>query len=53
LLKIFKIRGTPVSDEWNGINELAGWKNDFPQYVKEDISNHVPGLSPDGLDLLE
>lgn len=53
LLKIFKIRGTPSADEWNGITELAGYKSDFPIYEKEDLSNHVPGLSQDGLDLLE
>jgi len=29
LNKIFKIRGTPASDEWPGITELAGYKNDF------------------------
>jgi serine/threonine protein kinase len=52
LLKIFKIRGTPSADEWNGITELPEYKTDFPIYEKEDLSNHVPGLSADGLDLL-
>lgn len=53
LLKIFKIRGTPCADEWAGITDLAGYKADFPQYEKEDLAAHVPGLSADGLDLLE
>lgn len=53
LLKIFKIRGTPSADEWAGITDLAGYKADFPIYEQEDLANHVPGLSPDGLDLLE
>ena len=53
LNKIFKIRGTPSSEEWYGITELSGYKNDFPVYEQEDLSKHVPGLSADGLDLLE
>ena len=53
LNKIFKMRGTPAADEWSGITELSGYKPDFPIYEKEDISKHVPGLSADGLDLLE
>lgn len=32
LNKIFKIRGTPAQNEWAGITELAGYKNDFTQY---------------------
>jgi len=32
---------------------LSGYKPDFPLYEKEDLSKHVPGLSADGLDLLE
>ena len=51
--KIFKIRGTPSADEWPGIVDLQGYKPDFPVYEKEDISKHVPSLSPDGIDLLE
>jgi len=53
LNKIFKIRGTPASDEWPGITELAGYKNDFHLYKQEDLGNYVPGLSPEGLDLME
>lgn len=32
---------------------MQGYRTDFPQYEKEDLSKHVPGLSPEGLDLLE
>lgn len=53
LLKIFKIRGTPAPNEWPGIQDLSGYKADFPVYEKEDLSKYVPGLSPEGLDLLE
>lgn len=52
LSKIFQIRGTPASDEWAGITELTGYKSDFPQHEKKDISQFVP-LPPDGIDLLE
>ena len=50
--KIFKIRGTPASDEWAGITELSGYKADFPVHQKEDLSDYV-GLPAEGLDLLE
>lgn len=53
LNKIFKIRGTPSANEWHGITELSGYKQDFPMYEKEDLGKHVPGLSAEGLDLLE
>lgn len=55
LSKIFKIRGTPNADEWPNVTKLPGYKSDFTvqDKDKEDLSNYVPGLSPDGLDLLE
>ena len=53
LLRIFKIMGTPAADEWVGITELQGYRDDFPSCVKDDITKHVQGLSPEGIDLLE
>lgn len=53
LNKIFKIRGTPTPDEWPGIQELPGYKADFPMYEKDNIAYHLPGLDADGIDLLE
>ena len=53
LLKIFKIMGTPAPDEWSGITDLQGYRDDFPQLERDDLSKHVPGLSPEGIDLLE
>lgn len=53
LNKIFKIRGTPTPDEWPGIQELPGYKPDFPMYEKDNIAYHLPGLDADGIDLLE
>ena len=32
---------------------MQGYRTDFPQFEKEDISKYVPTLSPEGLDLLE
>ena len=46
-------RGTPDPNEWPGITELTGYKPDFPQYQKEELSKHVPGLSEEGMNLLE
>lgn len=53
LTKIFKIRGTPTPEEWPGIQDLSGYKNDFPVYEKENIANHIQGLDVEGIDLLE
>ena len=53
LTKIFKIRGTPTTEEWPGIQDLAGYKSDFPIFEKDDLSKHVPGLDQEGLELLE
>jgi cyclin-dependent kinase len=59
LNKIFKIRGTPNPDDWPGITDLTGYKNDFPQYEKEKISNYLKNaegkvlLDDEGIDLLE
>lgn len=53
LYKIFKIRGTPTPDEWPGIQDLQGYKADFPVYEKDNIANYVPGLDAEGIDLLE
>jgi cyclin-dependent kinase len=53
LNRIFKIRGTPNAEEWPGIQELPGYKPDFPVYEKENIANHIQGLDAEGIDLLE
>jgi cyclin-dependent kinase len=53
LLRIFKIRGTPSSDNWSSLKDLALYKPDFPKYPGEPLSKSVPKLDSDGLDLLD
>jgi len=53
LLKIFKIRGTPTEEKWPGIVQLPEYKKSFPMYKGQKITTTVPGLPPEGYDLLE
>eukprot|EP00831_Metopus_contortus_P025720 TRINITY_DN2208_c0_g3_i2.p1 TRINITY_DN2208_c0_g3~~TRINITY_DN2208_c0_g3_i2.p1 ORF type:complete len:249 (-),score=39.87 TRINITY_DN2208_c0_g3_i2:68-814(-) len=53
LLKIFKIRGTPVLEEWPSVKELPQYKADFPKFSPQPLIKCVPTLDPKGLDLLE
>lgn len=50
--KIFKIRGTPSSEDWPDMTDLPLYE-DLPQYEQQDISELVPDLPEDGLELLE
>jgi len=52
LIKIFKIMGTPTSEDFPDFNELTEWRDDFPKYKQKDIKNIVPGLQENGIDLL-
>ena len=53
LEQIFKIKGTPTEEEWPGFKEMRGYRKSFEEYPKTDLSNHIPGIDADGLDLLE
>lgn len=51
--KIFKIRGTPTTDEWPDMAELPLYKDDFPIYDAKSLLDIVPELNEEGLDLLD
>lgn len=54
--KIFRIKGTPDPEKWPGMKDLPLYedlKDNLPQYEPADISEFVPDLDPEGLDLLE
>lgn len=54
--KIFRIKGTPDPEKWPGMKDLPLYedlKDNLPQYEPADLSEFVPGLEDDGLDLLE
>ncbi|KAJ7544962.1 hypothetical protein O6H91_09G100600 [Diphasiastrum complanatum] len=51
LLHIFRVLGTPDEDMWPGVSKLRDW-HEYPQWQPQDIGRVVPGLDPNGLDLL-
>lgn len=50
--KIFKIRGTPTTEDWPDMTDLPLYE-ELPQYETQDLSELVPDLPEDGLELLE
>ena len=53
--KIFRIRGTPTSDnypEFNAFKKYSEEKRIIKNYPVDDIKNYVPNLDHNGLDLL-
>eukprot|EP01068_Selenidium_serpulae_P012115 Selendium_serpulae@DN5772_c0_g1_i6.p1 len=53
LIRIFKSLGTPDPESWPGIVQLPEWKPDFPVNEPKNLSEIVPSLDPDGVDLLK
>lgn len=53
IYKIFRILGTPNEDVWKGVSELPNYKILFPIWPPKYISEIVPGLELEGLNLLE
>lgn len=53
IFKIFRVMGTPTEDTWPGVTSLPDFKHTFPKWSKKDLSDHVAGLDPHGVDLLE
>ena len=53
LQQIFKIRGTPTENEWPGFTQMKGYRSDFQQFEKVDLSKEFPSLDSDGIDLME
>ena len=51
--KIFKIRGTPADEVWPQMKELPLYKEDMPRHETVPLSEVVPRLDEEGLDLLE
>lgn len=41
LHKIFQILGTPNEQTWPGVSKLPAWRNDFPQWKAQNLSNFL------------
>jgi len=52
LLKIFRLLGTPNTDNYPDIVNLPDWNPDFPVYRGKNIMNIVPGLTQPGYEIL-
>lgn len=44
--------GTPDDEMWPKVSELPNYKTQFPKWRRQPLSNSVPRLSSDGVDLL-
>ena len=45
--------GTPNDEIWPGVSQLPDYKPSFPHWSPQDLSEHVPGLDEEGLDILK
>ncbi|KAJ8306821.1 hypothetical protein KUTeg_014905 [Tegillarca granosa] len=52
LFRIFRSLGTPDETIWPGVSELPDYKSTFPKWPQQSVSNIVPHLAGEGLDLL-
>ncbi|EOR04776.1 Cyclin-dependent kinase 1 [Wallemia ichthyophaga EXF-994] len=52
IFKIFRVLGTPNEEIWPGVKSLPDYKTTFPQWSRVDLYKAVPGLEPEGIDLL-
>lgn len=53
IFKIFRLLGTPNEDTWPGVTSMPDFKSSFPQWSRRSLERAVPGLDPDGIDLLD
>jgi len=52
LFKIFQALGTPSDQTWHGVHSLPEYAQTFPKWQGKAISELVPNLCPEGIDLL-
>eukprot|EP00193_Tetraselmis_chui_P000782 CAMPEP_0177759602 /NCGR_PEP_ID=MMETSP0491_2-20121128/4820_1 /TAXON_ID=63592 /ORGANISM="Tetraselmis chuii, Strain PLY429" /LENGTH=483 /DNA_ID=CAMNT_0019275443 /DNA_START=128 /DNA_END=1579 /DNA_ORIENTATION=- len=53
LFQIFRLLGTPNENVWPGVSELEDYKEAFPKWRPQSLTNAVPTLDPLGHDLLQ
>lgn len=52
LFRIFRTLGTPSEAMWPGVTQLPDYKGSFPKWSRKGLEEIVPGLEPEGKDLL-
>ena len=53
IFRIFRILGTPNEEIWPDVNYLPDFISSFPQWKKKPLSEAVPSLDANGIDLLD
>lgn len=53
LFRIFRSLGTPSEETWPGVSTMPDFKPTFPNWKSNVLKSLVPGITDDGLDLLE
>ncbi|KAF7792014.1 hypothetical protein EIP86_003041 [Pleurotus ostreatoroseus] len=53
IFKIFRILGTPTEETWPGLKELPDYKDSFPHWHAQDLTDHISNLDDNGIDLLK
>ena len=49
----YRVLGTPNEKLWPGVTQLKDYKSDFPKWNPKDLSEVLPELDADGIDLLK
>jgi len=52
LYRIFRTLGTPNEGNWPGVSKLKDYKKTFPNWNSSPLSNFLPNLDYQGLDLI-
>ncbi|CAL5365169.1 unnamed protein product [Camellia sinensis] len=52
LRRIFSIMGKPTEETWPGVTSLCPYLENFAVNEPKNLADEVPGLEPDGVDLL-
>ncbi|KAL5032465.1 Cyclin-dependent kinase catalytic subunit, variant 2 [Batrachochytrium dendrobatidis] len=53
IFRIFRALGTPTETTWPGFSSLPDYKPNFPTWSPQSMTELVPNLDMDGLDLLQ
>uniref|UniRef100_A0A1A9VJA0 Protein kinase domain-containing protein n=1 Tax=Glossina austeni TaxID=7395 RepID=A0A1A9VJA0_GLOAU len=53
LFRMFRILRTPTEEIWPGVTSLPDYKNTFPCWSSNQLTNQLKNLSSEGLDLIQ
>ncbi len=52
IFRVFRLLGTPNEQVWPGVGQLPDFKSTFPQWSRTPLSEHLPLLDEDTVDLV-